>query len=125
MAEDGRVAPGVVGRDREREQLSAALARALAGDPGAVVVSGEAGIGKTTLLEAFAAGADATILVGNCFPVAGEALPFAPVVQALRDLARSLPADERERLAPYWPSGLARLAPLGDDVEPAPTRPRH
>ncbi len=116
MPEDGRVAHAVVGRDREREQLTAACTRAAAGEPGAVVVSGEAGIGKTTLLEAFAADTDATVLVGNCFPVAGEALPFAPVVQALRDLAHTLPAERRERLAPYWPSGLARLAPLGADA---------
>ena len=40
-----------VGRGRERAQLVSAMERGLAGDPGLTVVCGEAGIGKTTLVE--------------------------------------------------------------------------
>ena len=41
----------LVGRGRERAQLVSAMERGVAGDPGLVVVCGEAGIGKTALVE--------------------------------------------------------------------------
>lgn len=56
-------------RDGDLAVLTAALARAADGDGGVAIVSGEAGIGKTTLLEAFASQArerKARVLVGAC-----------------------------------------------------------
>lgn len=111
----------LVGRRRERDQLRAALMRAADGRPGTVVLAGEAGIGKSTLLGAVLAETDATVLVGNSYPVAGEALPFAPLVQALRDLARTLSDDRRARLTDAWPVALVPLQPR-EGVAP-PTDP--
>jgi predicted ATPase len=42
----------MLGRDRELERLRAQLERARSGRSGAVLVQGEAGIGKSALLEA-------------------------------------------------------------------------
>ena len=44
----------VVGREREQAMLAAALDRAASGTPALVLVTGEAGIGKTTIVDAFA-----------------------------------------------------------------------
>lgn len=56
----------VVGRRRELERLRAVLSDVTVVRPAAVVVSGEAGIGKTTLLDRFLHGVEATVLTGTC-----------------------------------------------------------
>src|SRR5918994_7732140 len=64
----GRYSP-LVERDRELAALNAALDTAVGSGTGAVVlVVGEAGIGKTSLVEAFAHAAEerAAVLVGRC-----------------------------------------------------------
>jgi DNA-binding CsgD family transcriptional regulator/tetratricopeptide (TPR) repeat protein len=60
-----------VGRETEREALRGLLARALAGTGAAAVVTGEAGIGKTTLVEAVAREA----ATGGCPVLIGRAAP--------------------------------------------------
>ena len=52
----GTGSPGVVGRDRELASLDAIAVRASAGQVEVVVVDGDAGIGKTTLVRAWAPG---------------------------------------------------------------------
>ena len=47
----------MIGREREQAMLAAALDRAAAGTPALVLIAGEAGIGKTTLVDTFARGA--------------------------------------------------------------------
>jgi predicted ATPase len=44
------VSPVFVGRDAELAALTAALDAAVAGEPAVVLVSGEAGVGKTRLV---------------------------------------------------------------------------
>jgi predicted ATP-dependent serine protease len=48
-----------VGRAGELGVLEAALARAVGGEPGALLVAGEAGVGKTRLILEFGARAEA------------------------------------------------------------------
>ncbi|MDQ3549775.1 MAG: ATP-binding protein, partial [Chloroflexota bacterium] len=58
------------GRDRERDVLSQHLTRTLAGRGSVVLVGGEAGIGKTTLIESVANAArlhGALVLRGHCY----------------------------------------------------------
>ena len=52
---------------------------------GAFLVTGEAGIGKTTLVTTAAATADALVGVGRCLPLSTE-VPLLPVADALRTL---------------------------------------
>jgi hypothetical protein len=122
-AEAGRF----VGRQREQEQLKAALARALSGEGGTVMLVGEPGIGKTRLAEELAVYArlrGAQALVGHCYE-GGVAVPYLPFVEALRQYARSRPDDElREQLGAGAPEASTLVSEirrrLPDIPEPAP-----
>jgi tetratricopeptide (TPR) repeat protein len=87
-------------------------------------VGGEAGVGKTRLVAELAARCAADgmrVLYGGCVPVGEGALPYAPIVEALRPLPDELGvATVRELVGPSWPE-LARLLPsLGEpEVDPA------
>ena len=104
-----------VGRTEELARLAAAADRAAAGTPTAVVVGGEAGVGKTRLvgeLVASAHQAGATVLVGGCVELGGEGLPFAPLIEALRGFVRDLDEPELAQLVPGRARvELARLLP--------------
>jgi DNA-binding CsgD family transcriptional regulator/tetratricopeptide (TPR) repeat protein len=111
----GRVAsPTFVGRVEELELLEAARGRAADADPAVVLVGGEAGVGKTRLVAELTArcATDGTrMLVGGCVPVGDGALPYAPIVEALRALVADLGASAvRDLVGPSWPE-LARLLP--------------
>jgi predicted ATPase len=108
------VSPVLVGRRDELSRLAASLERAQGGDATIVLVGGEAGVGKTRLVEEATARAEqagARVLVGGCVELGGDALPFAPLVDALRSLARSTPADELDELLGPARRELARLLP--------------
>ncbi|MER7456437.1 AAA family ATPase [Micromonospora sp. NPDC126480] len=80
----------LVGRQTELAVLRGASARARAGEPTTVLVGGEAGIGKTRLLEEFGRGVgEARLLVGQCLELGEAGLPFAPIAAALRAVLRS------------------------------------
>ncbi len=81
--------PALVGRDESLATLREALESAAAGAPRVVVVSGETGVGKTRLVRELLRRERPIALAGACVPVAGEALPFAPLTQALRQLSRT------------------------------------
>ncbi|WP_370326412.1 LuxR C-terminal-related transcriptional regulator [Euzebya sp.] len=90
------------------------------GDLRVAVVSGEAGMGKTALIEAFCATVadQATVLRGECLDLGSARLPYAPVVQALRPILRA-PAEAGLRLDDPARSTLSRLVPeLGRHDEP-------
>jgi DNA-binding winged helix-turn-helix (wHTH) protein/tetratricopeptide (TPR) repeat protein len=97
-----------VGRNAELATLWTSLAAAESGNRQLVLISGEPGIGKTAIVEAFLAGLDQTIELvgaGQCHPVgAGE--PYAPVLDAVFDLAKGPAAAEALRcldaVAPGW-----------------------
>ncbi|HEY4727077.1 MAG TPA: ATP-binding protein, partial [Actinomycetes bacterium] len=107
--------PTFVGRTEELARLAAAADRAAAGTPTAVLVGGEAGVGKTRLvgeLVASARQAGATVLVGGCVELGGEGMPFAPLIEALRAFVRDLDEAELARLVPGRARAeLARLLP--------------
>jgi ATP/maltotriose-dependent transcriptional regulator MalT len=107
--------PVLVGRSGPLGTLETALAEAARGRPSAVIVGGEAGVGKSRLIIEFAErsrGAGARVLIGGCLELGAESLPFAPFTAVLRELVRDLGAAGVAALLPGG-SGreLARLLP--------------
>jgi AAA ATPase domain len=112
------VSPTFVGRIEELQTLEAARRRAANGEPAVVLVGGEAGVGKTRLVAELTTGCatDGTrVLAGGCVPVGEGALPYAPIVEALRALLADVGMGAvRQLVGPSWPE-LARLLPaLGE-----------
>lgn len=111
-APDAPPEPPLVGRIDEFAALSAGFREAARGRPRAVVLHGEAGIGKTTLAAAFAAWAaahGADLLHGRAF-AAGAHAPYQPLVDALRQRLERDPAP-LAALGPAWLGELSRLLP--------------
>jgi DNA-binding CsgD family transcriptional regulator len=108
------VSPVLVGRQAEFAVLDGGLERAIAGEPTAIVVGGEAGVGKSRLVHELsqrAGDAGARVLVGGCVEFGGEGIPFGPLVEVLRSLASELGIDELgTRLGPAR-GEVARLFP--------------
>jgi hypothetical protein len=103
----------LVGREEELRRLQQGLQSAAAGEPGTLLIAGEAGIGKTRLVQEFAEriGGESQVLLGSCIQLSGGGLRYGPIVDALRPLARDLdPADLDELLGPT-PDDLLRLLP--------------
>jgi DNA-binding SARP family transcriptional activator/tetratricopeptide (TPR) repeat protein len=83
---------GLVGRDDELAYLEAIATRARASTAEVAVVDGEAGIGKTTLLRAWAerrTAAGDTVLMASCGPL-DRSLPLDALLTALAALLREL-----------------------------------
>ncbi len=81
-----------VGRTSELVELRGALTEAVGGRPSLAFVAGESGVGKTRLLSELerAARADGVrVIGGDCVELGEGELPYAPIVGALRPLARS------------------------------------
>src|SRR5215204_1130807 len=84
-----------VGRSAELELLGGALEQAARGRPAFVFVGGESGVGKTRLLrelESRARARGTRVLLGQCLELGGAQIPYAPLVAALRPLARGIGA---------------------------------
>jgi predicted ATPase len=94
----GRVSsPRFIGRREELLALEAALARTRDGFGSVVFVAGEGGIGKSRLISELADRGEndgMTVVVGECLPLGDGELPYAPVIGALRALARRGEAGE-------------------------------
>ncbi|HST25177.1 MAG TPA: AAA family ATPase, partial [Gaiellaceae bacterium] len=100
-------------RDAELAALGAALARALDGRGTVVLLGGEAGIGKTALVRAFASQAAVPVHVGSCEPL-GVPAPLGP----LHDIAASLgdPIADAGEPAAVARALLASLSARGPTV---------
>jgi DNA-binding CsgD family transcriptional regulator len=121
----GLVSPVFVGRHDELAEIHDVLGQAAEGQPGCLLVGGEAGIGKTRLIEEASklATADGVrVITGHCVQLSGGGLPFAPLIDALRQLLRTMPADELDAALGIARPHLARLLPgleTGDAVGPS------
>jgi class 3 adenylate cyclase len=110
----GPVQTPFVGRERERADLRRAVEDARAGHGSFVLVSGEAGVGKTRLLQEIDAEADARglrVLTGHSVKDEGRApyLPFTEMIEQSMVTPRS-PATLRHALGEAAPE-IARIAP--------------
>jgi DNA-binding CsgD family transcriptional regulator/tetratricopeptide (TPR) repeat protein len=80
----------LVGRDAELARLLSTVDRALEGRAGAVLLAGDAGVGKTRLLDELAARAaerGLRVLTGHCVDLGDVGLPYLPFVDLLRPVA--------------------------------------
>lgn len=74
-----------VGREHELAALHQAQGLAAEGRPGLVLVTGEAGAGKSRLVAEALTG-QAQLLLGRCIPLTGASLPYAPWIEVLRGI---------------------------------------
>lgn len=106
--------PRLVGRDDELARLRDAVSDAASGRPRLVLVAGDAGIGKSRLVAELMRSPEpggAHVLSGRCLAIGNGGLPYAPLTEALRNLARGLdPATLDTVLGPARVE-LARLLP--------------
>jgi DNA-binding CsgD family transcriptional regulator len=88
--------PALVGRARELARIATLFEHAAAGASGAMLVSGDAGIGKTALVRHACerVAGQALILSGACPPLTSMTVPFL----GIRSAVRSLPPAERVSL---------------------------
>src|SRR5499427_5880253 len=113
---------GFVGRENEMSRLL----EALGGDARAVLVVGDAGVGKTRFVDegmARAAAAGMVMVRGECLPLAGT-LPLLPVADALGELRRleggQLLAAALDAAPAYVRGEVGRLLPgIGPGGAPA------
>ncbi|MFG1807579.1 helix-turn-helix transcriptional regulator [Streptomyces sp. NPDC049040] len=88
-----------IGRENDLARLTGVLERASAGDPRAVLLAGDAGVGKTRTLTEVAAHAAATgmtVLTGHCVDLGDVGLPYLPFTEILGAAAGD------DRLAPAF-----------------------
>lgn len=113
--------PLVVGREAEVELLRAALERALGGQRQLCFVTGEPGIGKSTLVRTFLAGLDPrTVVIGRgaCFEQHGTPEPYLAIIEALGALAHSARgAQTLAALVRYAPTFVAQVPHLISDEQ--------
>ena len=118
----------LIGRAGELAECEAALREAAAGRPSVVALSGDSGVGKSRLVAELAAREQdrARFLRGDCVELEGGELPYAPLIGALRELARGhdpaldgLSAVARSSLAALLPAlgGDERLSPDDESAQ--------
>jgi serine/threonine protein kinase/class 3 adenylate cyclase/tetratricopeptide (TPR) repeat protein len=96
-----RVTPPFVGRRQELAWLEQWLQEAIAGYPRIVLIQGDAGIGKTRLLQEVRSTAvhlGAQACYGRCYE--DLALPYLPFAEALRSQLEHFPEDAARILGP-------------------------
>jgi DNA-binding winged helix-turn-helix (wHTH) protein/predicted ATPase len=111
----------LVGRQADLDRLEAALNRARRDERQAVFVSGEPGIGKTSLIEAFLAGStvrDLWLAKGECVEQYGAGESYLPILTALERLCRIVGRESAlvalRHAAPAW---LAQMPSLTEPTE--------
>src|SRR4051794_9307616 len=107
----------LIGRGRELATMRARLTAASSGAGGAIVLAGEAGMGKSRLVAevlADAARQQFALLRGGCYET-DRTLPYAPLLDLLRGIvAGQLPGEAAPRLGP----GAQRLLALLPEFAP-------
>jgi DNA-binding CsgD family transcriptional regulator len=109
------VSPVFVGRSEELELAASVLDRVGVGGATHLLISGEAGVGKTRFTDEVSRLAHErgiAVLRGACVAVGGVGLPYAPLTALLRDAARELGDDVRTALSDDKSAALSSLTPV-------------
>ena len=107
----------IVGREADIAQLEQCLETALSGKRQLVFVTGESGIGKTTVVDTFLASvssrSDLWLSHGQCVEQYGAGEAYMPVLEAIGRLCQTPDSAPRiETLLTYAPTWLAQLPSL-------------
>jgi DNA-binding CsgD family transcriptional regulator/tetratricopeptide (TPR) repeat protein len=117
--------PTLVGRAEELAELDQLVTLASSGEPGLILIGGDAGAGKSRLVAALGERAEAAgvrVLVGHCVDLGDSSLAFSPVAEALRALVRSVEPHRLPDLLGPARRELAALVPgLVDGFRPEPS----
>jgi DNA-binding CsgD family transcriptional regulator/tetratricopeptide (TPR) repeat protein len=115
VSQNAFTTPPLIGRDEELARLTGLLERARGGEPRAALIAGDAGVGKTRLLDEVAgraARAGATVVVGHCVDLGDVGLPYLPFTEILGVLA----GDERFGAVLGTHPAVDRLLGAGTDA---------
>src|SRR5262245_54681757 len=107
----------IVGREAALTKMDASLDRALAGQRQVIFVTGEAGIGKTKLVDLFqnraARGPEIVIIRGQCIEGFGGKEAYYPILEALGHFAsQAQESNALQLLAKIAPTWLIQFASL-------------
>ena len=109
-----------VGRQKELSELQAAFASAAAGNGGLLCLTGEPGIGKTTVTEIFlreltTSDADCYVARGRCSERLAGSEAYLPVLEALETLLRRGDESLARLVSAVAPTWYAQVVPLTED----------
>src|SRR5215207_1815932 len=123
--------PKFVGREEELSLLGTLLAKARTGRRQVVFVSGEAGIGKTSLVSAFVSSSAASSTASStasslasighaqCIELYGTSEPYLPIFEAMQRLGAEIGVDKLAiYLKSFAPTWLAQMPWLSDGAQP-------
>ena len=122
----GARAAEIVGRDEELSGLQAQIKEAASGQRRTVFITGEAGIGKTALVDAFCRQLDPSLAArmarGQCVQGVGATEDYYPVTEALSQLCAApdgdVPCAVLSRMAPAWLANGRRSEKLASPDAP-------
>ena len=125
VPEPRKIGSELAGRESELAELERSIRLAAAGRGSLLLIGGEAGVGKSRLIDEALASArvlGCLTLVGRCSEQEGTA-PLEPYIEVIEDAARLLPASAFRDVVGRTAPELARLAPefhrLFPDMPPA------
>ncbi|GAB3632024.1 LuxR family transcriptional regulator [Microbacterium shaanxiense] len=103
----------MVGRDDDLAELRRAFDRAAGGEPSAVLIEGEAGIGKTRLLREFLSDVSphSEVHVGRCLDLGTARSAYGPLISILRSLVETIGVDEARAAVGVGAEALRMLVP--------------
>ncbi|GAA1982364.1 helix-turn-helix transcriptional regulator [Isoptericola halotolerans] len=115
----------LISREHQVAGFRRSLDRAAAGEPGVLVVGGDAGVGKTRLvthLAAVAAEAGGRVVVAHCVDLGEIGIPYLPFTEALGHLQRPAGAEDADDVATCVADIVAERPALARLLDPAGPR---